>query len=246
MSHKGSPTIRRAGTDYAGYLRIDELLTLQRPLTAAHDEMLFIIVHQSCELWFKLLLVELARADEVLAGPRPEQCLAPLRRIVEIDRLLLHHLDVLDTMAPDGFLEFRDPLAPASGFQSGQFRALERSRDDGSGGGPLWGALCRAVARVGDPMPAGAAPESRAQRIASLASLYRDHETASRAVLHMICELMLDHDELFARWRHHHVLTAAREIGSRDGTGGSAGVAYLRSTIERRLFPELWDTRAVI
>ena len=114
------------GTEYAGYLRIDDLLQLQQPLTpGAHDELLFIIVHQSYELWFKLILHELAKAQEELEAGRPQGALRPLKRTVTIERLLLDHLDVLETMGPEGFLEFRDPLAPASGFQSQQFRAIE-------------------------------------------------------------------------------------------------------------------------
>ena len=114
---------RSGGTDYATYLLIDDLLGLQRPLTPdAHDELLFIIVHQSYELWFKLILHELTRArDELLAG-RAHAAVPRLARTVAIERLLLEHLDVLETMGPEGFLEFRDPLEPASGFQSVQFR----------------------------------------------------------------------------------------------------------------------------
>src|SRR5215216_7587048 len=120
------PRGRSGGTDYAGYLLIDDLLDLQRPLTpGAHDELLFIVVHQSYELWFKLILHELTRGrDELLAG-RPQSALPRLARTVAIERLLLNHLDVLETMGPEGFLEFRDPLEPASGFQSVQFRKIE-------------------------------------------------------------------------------------------------------------------------
>jgi ribonuclease HI len=114
------------GTEYAGYLRIDDLLTLQQPLTpGAHDELLFIIVHQSYELWFRLILHELRKAHDELAARRPQGAVRPLKRTVAIERLLLDHLDVLETMGPEGFMEFRDPLAPASGFQSKQFREIE-------------------------------------------------------------------------------------------------------------------------
>ena len=114
------------GTEYAGYLRIDDLLELQQPLTPeAHDELLFIIVHQSYELWFKLILHELGKAHDELEARRPQGAIRPLKRTVAIERLLLDHLDVLETMGPEGFMEFRDPLAPASGFQSQQFREIE-------------------------------------------------------------------------------------------------------------------------
>ena len=115
---------RSGGPDYASYLLIDDLLGLQRPLTeGAHDELLFIVVHQSYELWFKLILHELGRAREELLAGRPQAAIPRLRRIATIEGLLLHHLEVLETMSPEGFLEFRDPLEPASGFQSVQFRA---------------------------------------------------------------------------------------------------------------------------
>jgi tryptophan 2,3-dioxygenase len=119
------------GTDYAAYLLIDDLLELQRPITeGAHDELLFIIVHQAYELWFKLMLHELVKVDADLRADRPGGALAGLKRVVAIDRLLLAKLDVLETMGPEGFLEFRSPLAPASGFQSRQFREIERATAD--------------------------------------------------------------------------------------------------------------------
>jgi tryptophan 2,3-dioxygenase/ribonuclease HI len=219
-------------TEYAGYLRIDDLLQLQHPLTPdAHDELLFVIVHQSYELWFKLMLHELAKARAELEAARPQAAIPALRRTTAIDRLLLAHLDVLETMSPDGFLEFRDPLAPASGFQSTQFRAIEAESPR------LYDAFA-ACAALGDGHDA---------RVHALADLYRDHlGDARRALLYEIAERLLDHDELIARWRHHHTLMAAREIGSRHGTGGSRGVEYLRGTQDKRFYPELWEVRAVL
>jgi tryptophan 2,3-dioxygenase len=217
-----------APTEYAGYLRIDDLLRLQHPLTpSAHDELLFIIVHQSYELWFKLILHELARAQAELEAGRPQGALPPLKRIAAIDRLLLEHLDVLETMSPEGFMEFRDPLAPASGFQSTQFRAIEAESPQ------LYDAFA-AAADLGE------------DRVEALAELYRDHGEPRRALLYEVAERLLDHDELIARWRHHHTLMAAREIGSRHGTGGSRGVEYLRGTQDKRFYPELWDVRAAL
>ena len=237
------PAGRTGGTDYATYLLIDDLLGLQRPLTpGAHDELLFIIVHQSYELWYKLILHELARArDELLAG-RPHAAAPRLARTVAIERLLLDHLDVLETMSPEGFLEFRDPLAPASGFQSVQFRSIEwisglRDRFPSDAepppGPPLYEAFCSAAGL----------PEDEEERMEALATLYRDHDDPERAWLHRVAELLVDHDEGIALWRHHHVLMAAREIGNRPGTGGSPGVPYLKTTIDRRFFPELWHVR---
>jgi tryptophan 2,3-dioxygenase/ribonuclease HI len=238
------PPGRSGGTDYATYLLIDDLLGLQRPLTPdAHDELLFIIVHQSYELWFKLILHELTRArDELLAG-RAHAAVPRLERTVEIERLLLKHLDVLETMGPEGFMEFRDPLAPASGFQSVQFRAIEwisGLRDTFPGDaepppGPTLYEAFRACAGL---------PDEQEERLEALAQLYRDHdEDPERAWLYRVAERLVDHDEGVALWRHHHVLMAAREIGSRRGTGGSPGVPYLKTTLDRRFFPELWDVR---
>src|SRR6185503_10559593 len=144
-------------TEYAGYLRIDDLLELQHPLTPeAHDELLFVIVHQSYELWFKLILHELRKARSELELGRPQAALGPLKRTAAIDRLLLGHLDVLETMSPDGFLEFRDPLAPASGFQSAQFRSIEAESP-----------------RLYDAFAVAAAlPDDHDARVAALAGLY--------------------------------------------------------------------------
>jgi tryptophan 2,3-dioxygenase len=254
-----------APTDYATYLRIDDLLDLQQPLSAgAHDEMLFIVVHQVYELWFKLILHELDAAGAALAGGRANAAPAPLRRAVAVEELLIDQLRVLEGMSPDGFMAFRDPLAPASGFQSTQFREIEAL----SGGGDirhlgdagrsdnqraqlsarlaapsLYTLLAAAMRGAGLDFPEGADADSRARRVASLAALYRDHDDAPRTVLHQLCELFVDHDETIARWRHHHALMAAREIGSRSGTGGSLGVAYLQTTLDRRFFPELWEAR---
>jgi tryptophan 2,3-dioxygenase len=238
------PSARSGGTDYATYLLIDDLLGLQRPLTPdAHDELLFIVVHQSYELWFKLILHELTRArDELLAG-RAHTAVPRLSRTVAIERLLLDHLDVLETMGPEGFLEFRDPLEPASGFQSVQFRQIE------------WiSGLRDTFPKDAEPPPGpdlyeafvacAGLPEDEEARLEALADLYRDHDgDPARAWLYRVAERLIDHDEGVALWRHHHVLMAAREIGTRRGTGGSPGVPYLKTTLDRRFYPELWAVR---
>ena len=210
------------GTEYAAYLLIDDLLELQRPITeGAHDELLFIIVHQAYELWFKLILHEVDLAERELRDGRPAGAIGPLKRVVAITRVLEEQLQVLETMGPEGFMEFRDPLAPASGFQSRQFREIEASA------GPLW--------------------EAFSGQVDDLADLYRDHKhDPDRAVLHVVAELLIDFDEAFARWRHHHVLMAAREIGTRPGTGGSHGVEYLKTTLDKRFFGALWDVRSAL
>jgi tryptophan 2,3-dioxygenase len=253
-----------AGTDYSSYLRIDELLELQHPLTeGAHDELLFVVIHQAYELWFKVILHELDRATAELQAGRPQAAMAPLHRTTRVDELLIAQLRVLETLTPEGFLEFRDPLKPASGLQSGQFRAIEvlggldgsmpadasplSLRDQAelrrrAGLPTLFTALCASLRAHGLDAPDGGSDELRERRIGALVALYRDHATPERAVLHHVCELLLDHDEAISRWRFHHAQMAAREIGSRPGTGGG-GVAYLDRTIALRFFPELWEVR---
>ncbi len=226
-------TVKPAGgTDYARYLLIDDLLDLQRPLTpGAHDELLFIIVHQAYELWFKLILHELELAERELRDGSAPGAIGPLKRVVATSRVLEEQLHVLETMGPEGFMEFRDPLAPASGFQSRQFREIEAFA------GPRWEAF-RICAELRD---------DRAARSQALADLYRGHKHDARlSTLHVLAELLLDFDEAIARWRHHHVLMAAREIGTRPGTGGSHGVEYLRTTLDKRFFGELWDVRSAL
>jgi len=215
-------------TDYARYLLIDDLLQLQRPLTeGAHDEMLFIIVHQAYELWFKLIIHELQQARDELGAGRPQAALPPLERVIATERVLMEQLAVLETMGPEGFMEFRDPLAPASGFQSTQFRDIERIS-----GKELWPAFCAAGRAQGFEFPR------------DLADLYKDHrDDPARAALHAVAERLVDHDEGIARWRFSHVMMAARENGSRAGTGGSRGVEYLRTTLDNRFFPALWEVR---
>jgi len=250
-----------AGTDYSTYLRIDELLRLQQPLTeGASDEMLFIVVHQAYELWFKLVLHELGLARDRLGEGEPWAAVPRLRRAVVVEELLLHQLGVLETMSPDGFLEFRDPLAPASGFQSTQYREIEaisgradpvhaesdlrsaeqkatlRRRADEA---TLWGSLCDTLRLLG--LVAG-----DGDILQGIVGIYRDHASAVRASVHQVCELLMDHDEAIARWRYHHSLMAAREIGRRQGTGGSLGVAYLDSTLGERFFPLLWEVRSAL
>lgn len=252
-------------TDYSTYLRIDDLLDLQHPLTeGAHDEMLFVVVHQVYELWFKLLLHELDHAGMNLQSGHAHRAVPPLVRATRIDELLISQLRVLETLTPEGFLSFRDPLKPASGLQSGQFRAIEylcgmrdqahiqsldlsiHDRDElrrRLSSPTLYESLCACLRAARFDVPDGDDERSQERRLDALASLYREHDDVARAVLHQACELLLDHDEAVARWRFQHALMAAREIGSRTGTGGSLGVEYLRTTVDRRFFPELWEVR---
>ncbi len=250
-----------AGTDYSTYLKIDDLLTLQVPLTDdAPDELLFIVVHQSYELWFKVIIDELRRSSAALWADEPWNALGHLQRMVKIEDLLIEHLRVLETMSPEGFLAFRDPLDPASGFQSFQFRAIEFLSGAGqpamlsfhlfddatrawlttmSTAPSLLGGFDHSLRRA---MDAGDA----ADPLELVRALYREHSSPVTSSLHAVAELMMDHDERLAMWRHQHTLMAGRQIGRRPGTGGSAGLAYLDTTLGQRLYPLLWEVRSVL
>jgi tryptophan 2,3-dioxygenase len=249
------------GTDYSTYLKINDLLTLQVPLTAdAPDELLFIVVHQAYELWFKVMIDELRRASKKLHARMPWSAVWHLRRLVQVEGLLLGHLQLLDTMSPEGFLEFRDPLNPASGFQSFQFRAIEFL----SGGGNkamlhfelfdeevrawltdisqelnIWDGFVHSLTHL-----VGVGAEEDV--LSLLRALYLQHETPELSALHSVAELLVDHDENLAKWRQQHMLMAGRQIGRRPGTGGSEGMAYLDTTLQQRLYPQLWEVRSVL
>jgi tryptophan 2,3-dioxygenase len=249
------------GTDYSTYLHINDLLKLQVPLTDdASDELLFIVVHQSYELWFKVMIDELQRSTAFLHELEPWRAISHLRRTVEIEELLLTHLGLLDTMSPEGFLAFRDPLDPASGFQSFQFRAIEFLSGGGSSAvlsydifddeqrrwlreiseAPnLWDGFERALRQS-----VGASGQD--DLLDLVRELYYRHERADLSALHTVAELLVDHDGNLALWRYQHKMMAARQIGRRPGTGGSAGMAYLDTTLEQRFYPILWEVRSVL
>ena len=247
---------------YGDYLKVPELLTLQqlRSDPPVHDEHLFIVVHQAYELWFKQLLVELESIRDRMLGNDPERARHYLRRVHAIERVLIEHIEVLQTMTPQDFLEFRTLLAPASGFQSAQFREVEfvsglkdrrylddlatspeeRARLERRLAEPtLWDAFCAMLEANGLSMPAG---DDKVRRD-SLRLMARE---PSHAPLFAASEGLLDHDEAVAIWRNNHVLMVEREIGSKRGTGGSSGVSYLRTTLGKRFFPELWDLRSYL
>ena len=243
---------------YGDYLQVPELLSLQRLLSdpPVHDELLFIVVHQAYELWFKQLLFELESVRERLFAGDTERARHYLTRVHAIERVLIEHIEVLETMTPQDFLAFRDHLAPASGFQSAQFRELEflsglkderllgdlaaspdeRAKLERRLEEPtLWDGFCALLESHGLPMPA----DDEERRSASLVAMAREQQE-----LFAVSEALLDHDENVARWRSVHVLMVEREIGAKRGTGGSSGVGYLRSTLDKRFFPQLWGLRS--
>jgi tryptophan 2,3-dioxygenase len=245
---------------YGGYLAVPELLSTQRLRSdpPVHDELLFIVVHQAYELWFKQLLFELESIrDRMIAGDA-ERARHYLTRVAAIERVLVEHIEVLETMTPQDFLEFRSLLTPASGFQSVQFREVEfvsglkdrryirevaampeelgrlaRRLDEPT----VWDGFVALLESRGLPMP-------EADETARMSSLLRMAREPEHAALFAVSEGLLDHDEAFARWRALHVLMVEREIGAKPGTGGSAGVEYLRSTLDKRFFPDLWGLRS--
>lgn len=246
---------------YGSYLRIPELLDQQRLLSdpPAHDELLFITVHQAYELWFQLLLHELETARDRLAGGADLWgARRLLARAAVIERLLVHQVDVIETMTPQDFLAFRSLLAPGSGFQSVQFRELEflsgakdpayleRLHDATPGElarlrrrlaePTLWEAYLEAMEAAG--LPAGT-PEDRARSLEEIALNWSEHQALWDAA-----EALLDHDELAAAWRARHVAMVERQIGTKSGTGGSTGAPYLRSRLSFHYYPELWDLRS--
>ena len=264
MSETPNPAVT-----YGSYLKVDELLSLQQPRSAGpeHDEMLFIVIHQVYELWFKELLHELDRVARLLTGDDSHRAQHTLKRILTILKVMVAQLDILETMTPLEFLTFRERLAAASGFQSDQFRQIEfvlgaKSQPaidrfpDGSRARQalqrryaeptLWDAFLQYLSREGYPVPARqlardpAAPIEPAPDVqALLIDLYRrDTKNAE------LCERLVDLDEGVQEWRYRHVKMVERTIGAKAGTGGSAGSAYLRSTLGRNLFPDLWEIRS--
>jgi tryptophan 2,3-dioxygenase len=252
---------------YGSYLKIDELLSLQQPRSdGEHDEMLFIIIHQVYELWFKELLHEFDRVARLLTGDEPHRAQHTLKRILTILKVMVAQLDILETMTPLEFLSFRARLEAASGFQSDQFRQIEfllgakseaaiaRFPEGGRARGALmkrydaptlWDSFLHYLSREGYPIPSAqlsrtvtspVEPSAEVQHV--LIDIYRrDPKNAE------LCERLVDLDEGLQEWRYRHVKMVERTIGVKRGTGGSSGAAYLASTVGKPIFPDLWEIR---
>jgi tryptophan 2,3-dioxygenase len=256
------PPHRRFGEEggrlsYGGYLRLPELLAQQQPQSEAPDELLFITIHQVYELWFKLLLHELEKARETMFSGELWQARHLFQRVHAVERVLIEQVEVLETMTPQDFLEFRAKLAPASGFQSVQFRELEflsGLKDERYLGSfrhasdtelarlrrrleepTLWDAYLAALSRRGLPV-------SDAEIMDTLLAVARDR--GSYDDLWQLAEDLLTHDETAAQWRMRHVQMVERQIGTKSGTGGSTGAPYLRGRTRLHYFPLLWELRA--
>lgn len=244
---------------YGRYLHLDTLLSAQRPLTDAHDELLFIVIHQVYELWFAQLLHELALLQSQLEAGIAAGSLRTTRRIATILKTIVGQLDVLETMTPRQFAAFRPELGGSSGFQSAQFRVIEAvlGRRDLPRGDPaldaaldrrpVFASLLRFLAQSGYDVPTPALAHEPGQPSEAdpavqsmLAAVYADDDAPAARV----CESLVDIDEGLQEWRYRHVQMVERVIGGQAGTGGSSGVAYLRSTCFRPAFPDLWAVRS--
>jgi tryptophan 2,3-dioxygenase len=259
----------RAAVTYGRYLRIDDLLSLQQALSEGpeHDELLFIVIHQVYELWFKEVLHELDHAVHLLSIDELHRVQHTFKRILTILKVLVAQLDILETMTPQEFLSFRERLEQASGFQSDQFRQIEfvlglksdaarrrfadgtraRTALDRRYGAPcLWDAFLQYLSREGYAVPAEALgrdvtrpvePSAGMQTL--LVGVYRNDPKNAE-----LCERFVDLDEGVQEWRYRHVKMVQRTIGTKTGTGGSTGAAYLTTTLNRPVFPDLWAIRA--
>ena len=251
-------TATPAGMTYADYLKLDSLLSAQVPLSGLHDEMLFIVIHQTKELWLKQMLHELKLACQLVRSGHFAPACKAMARISRIQAVMTLSWDVLATLTPVDYARFRDVLGTSSGFQSVQFRELEfrlglkdrkflELHEGGSAGHvllaaalaepSLWDEANAALARAGFDLADG----SSEAIAAAWTNIYRDSEKSFD--LYQLAEKLVDIDDALAGWRHKHVLTVTRIIGNKPGTGGSAGAAYLESTLSKRAFAELWALR---
>jgi len=243
---------------YGRYLALDQLLTAQHPLSDRDDELLFIIIHQTKELWLKQMLVEVRDAIRLVRAGKPVEAYKALARVSRIQAVMTLSWDVLATMTPSDYTRFRGVLGTSSGFQSDQFRAVETLLGVRGGGVPgpltdaaaaepsLWDEANAALARAGFPLPDlnrdWSQPYQPSKAVEDAwAQVYRDPH--HHWELYQLAEKLVDIDDSFATWRHKHVLTVSRVIGMKQGTGGTAGVPYLESTLSKRAFPELWSLR---
>lgn len=262
-----SPDQIDPATTYSSYLAVDELLALQRPLSVGpeHDEMLFIIIHQSYELWFKQLIHELLASQSALEAGDTHRSLALLGRIRTIMKVCVAQIDILETMTPLQFNSFRTYLSSSSGFQSAQFRKVEAilGRRDSAMAGHLpadiqreiavitarnsvWDSLLAYISKRGHLIPNEVVARDTSIAYVSNATVQdvllevhrNDPESAA------VCERLLDIDEGLQEWRYRHVKMVERTIGAKMGTGGSAGVKYLASTLFNPVFVDLWEIRS--
>ena len=258
-----------ASMTYGDYLALDRILSAQHPLSDNHDELLFVIIHQTKELWLKQIIHELALSRELIRSDSLIEVHKSLSRVSRIQMVMTLSWDVLATMTPSDYSSFREVLGASSGFQSAQFRRFEymlglkdgghlRFQPEGSAEHAaliealhrpsLWDEANAALARAGFALPPEALERDWSQPYApneavesAWAEVYLDPRRWW--ALYQLAEKLVDIDDSLATWRHKHVVTVERIIGLKRGTGGTAGVAYLQSTVGKRAFPELWSLR---
>src|SRR3989440_8156562 len=269
-----NPNEKKALLSYNKYLRVPELIDLQTCLSSPsqHDELLFITVHQAYELWFKQILHEIDAAIALMKEDRVAEAAQAMRRVVEIEKLLIAQIHILETMTPLRFLEFRDELNPASGFQSMQFREIEFSsglkdakilREFGldefaqarlavrMNAPSLSESFFAMLRRRGFDTPASDSPRDAKERRSNYGKRQRalvevmTHEDRFDKEA-QLAEGLIEHDEYFSLWRSHHIKMVERMVGAKPGTGGSEGVGYLQKTLDKKFFPELWDARTYL
>lgn len=257
---------------YGDYLQLDAILSAQKPLSPAHDEMLFIVQHQTSELWMKLALHELMAARACVASDRLPEAFKMLARVSRVMEQLVHAWDVLATMTPPEYSALRPYLAKSSGFQSHQYRQIEFLLGNKNAAmllphahhterlaavqaayetPSLYDEVLRLAARKGLPLPAEVLERdwtqpyvARAEVEAAWAQVYTQPQ--AHWDLYQMAEELVDLEDAFRLWRFRHVTTVERVIGFKRGTGGTAGVAYLRKMLDVVLFPELWSVRTAL
>lgn len=274
-----TPTVPRSsgGLTYGEYLKIPELLDLQQLQSEPphHDELLFIIIHQAYELWFKLILHEMQKTKEAMQARKILRATHSMKRVLAIMKLLVKQIHILETMTPAEFLQFRDKLNPASGFQSVQFREIEfaaglkepkylkafagqpelvarlQKRMDEPSLRETYFQLLRDLGyQLPDTVPSHTAREVdslEAPEDSVMATLIAIYQNPDDNLkLYLFSETLVEFDLQLDLWREHHVRVVERSIGFKRGTGGSKGVQYLRSTTGRKCFPYLWDVRTYL
>ncbi len=269
---KGLHTNFQHDMTYSDYLSLETVLTSQKPLTGHHDELLFIIIHQVNELWMKLILHELTSAIQAIEEGRLQASFKMLARVTKIQSQLIQAWDVLSTLTPAEYLEFRDQLGKSSGFQSFQYRQIEFALGYKTGhilkiyekdqalhnklsaaflSPSIYDVSIRALSRAGFPIN----PDLLNR---DFSITYKGDLTVAAAWkevymnveqhwdLYQLAEKLVDIEDWLQQWRFRHMKTVERIIGFKSGTGGSSGVHYLRNVLDHRFFPELWDLRTTL
>jgi len=259
---------------YNKYLKVPDLIGLQECLSDPlhHDELLFITIHQAYELWFKQILHELDATMVTMNEDRLAAAAHAMRRVIEIEKLLINQIHILETMTPINFLGFRDQLNPASGFQSMQFREIEfasghkqenilnefradefayarlRKRFEAPSLGDGFFAALRGrgfdAPENDNTLDEDERRKPYGKRTQAVLEILTHFER--RYEEFQLAEVLLEHDEYFSLWRSHHIKMVERMVGRKRGTGGSEGVGYLRTTLDKRFFPELWEARTYL